>query len=520
MLRDLYLYLVLILILGLLGVYYVAGYVKRWHLHDIPGHTIAGFSRIWLIRQVRQGHRSLVVHDLHTRYGKIVRLAPNHISVADESAIQVIYGHGNGFLKRRVHRNDFYNAFLNVDWSIFTTRSRAEHTRKRKIVSHAFSARSLAHVEQYAHNNMELLVRQWRKVIDSQKCSDDRHAVLDAQPWCNYLTFDIIGDLAFGAPFGMLEKGDDTVSMRRGPNDPEVTLNAVEVLTHRSDVSATLGICSGLIPYAKWLPDPFFRQGAEAIANLAGVARAAVDRRLGMAEKRGDLLAHLIDAEDQAGAKLGHRELTGEAVTLIAAGSDTSSSMLCALLYWVSSTPRVLWKLQLALDVAIPADVDVPYLETVKKITYLQWVIWETLRIHSTFGQGLPRQVPPDRGPVEICGHTFYPGDVLSIPGYTMHHAVDIWGADVEDFVPERWDPRRLTQRQKESFIPFSHGPRACIGRNLAEMELFVGCATLFRLFDIRVERQGPLDVREGWLRKPVSLQIGIRHRYLDARSC
>ena len=100
MLLDLYLCLVLIFILGVLGVHYVAGYVKRWHLHDIPGPTIAGFSRIRLILQVRQGYRSIVVHNLHTRYGKIVRLAPNHISVADESAIQAIYGHGNGFLKR------------------------------------------------------------------------------------------------------------------------------------------------------------------------------------------------------------------------------------------------------------------------------------------------------------------------------------------------------------------------------------------------------------------------------------
>ncbi|KAE8306388.1 cytochrome P450 [Aspergillus transmontanensis] len=523
MLLDLYLVkclfcpLVPIVALSLLVAYYVAGYLRKWHLHDLPGPFIAGFSRIWLILQVRQGYRSLVVHDLHRRYGKIVRLAPNHISVADESAIQAIYGYGNGFLK-----SDFYNAFLNVDWSIFTTRSRAEHTRKRKIVSHAFSARSLAQVEQYAHNNMELLVRQWRKIIDSQEGLDDPYAVIDARVWCNYLTFDIIGDLAFGAPFGMLERGNATVPMRKAPDDPEVTLDAVEVLNHRGDVSAALGICPDLIPYAKWLPDPFFRQGVEAIANLADVAGAAVDRRLkmdtSMTEKRGDLLAHLIDAEDQAGARMGYRELTGEAVTLIAAGSDTSSSTLCALLYWVSTTPRVLWKLQNVLDEAIPVGVEVPYLAMVKKITYLQWVIWEALRIHSTFGQGLPREVPPERGPVEICGHTFYPGDVLSVPGYTMHHSVDIWGTDVEDFVPERWDPRRLTQRQKDSFIPFSEGPRACIGRNLAEMELFVSCATLFRLFEIRVERQGPFQVREGWLRKPVSLQVGIRRRYLDAR--
>ncbi|KAE8416806.1 cytochrome P450 [Aspergillus pseudocaelatus] len=510
--------LALILIIGLLAAYYVAGYIKRWHLRDIPGPFIAAFSRIWLILQVRQGRRSLVVNDLHRRHGRIVRLAPNHISVADESAIQAIYGHGNGFLK-----SDFYNAFLNVDWSIFTTRSRAEHTRKRKIVSHAFSARSLAQVEEYAHNNVELLVRQWRKMIDSHEGPDDPYAVIDARVWCNYLTFDIIGDLAFGAPLGTLERGNPTVSIPKAPDGLEVTLDVVEVLNYRGDVSATLAICPALIPYATWLPDPFFRQGAEAISNLADVAGAAVDTRLEMkvsaAERREDFLTHLIDAKDQDGAKLSHRELTGEAVTLIAAGSDTSSSTLCALLYWISSTPRVLWKLQNTLDEAIPADVEVPYLAMVKKITYLQWVVWETLRIHSTFGQGLPREVPSERGLVEICGHTFYPGDVLSVPGYTMHHSVDIWGIDVEDFIPERWDPRRLTQRQKDSFIPFSEGPRACIGRNLAEMELFVGCATLFRLFDVHVERPGPLEVREGWLRKPVSLQVGIRRRYLDALS-
>lgn len=220
---------------------------------------------------------------------------------------------------------------------------------------------------------MEHLVRQWRKMIDSEEGLDDPYAVIDARVWCNYLTFDIIGDLAFGAPFGVLERENATVSMRKAPENPEVTLDAVEVLNHRGDVSAAFGICPDLIPYAKWLPDPFFRQGAEAIANLAGVAGAAVDRRLkmdtSMTEKRGDLLALLIDAEDQAGAKLGHRELTGEAVTLIAAGSDTSSSTLCALLYWVSSTPRVLWKLQNVLDEVIPVDIEVPYLAMVKKIT-------------------------------------------------------------------------------------------------------------------------------------------------------
>lgn len=99
------------------------------------------------------------------------------------------------------------------------------------------------------------------------------------------------------------------------------------------------------------------------------------------------------------------------------------------------------------------------------------------------------------------------------MPIYSVHRLKDVWGPDAEEFVPERWDPTRLTRRQKEAFIPFSVGPRACIGRNLAEMELFVGCSTFFRLFDISIEQDGPMEIAEGFLRKPVELIVGIKRR-------
>lgn len=49
------------------------------------------------------------------------------------------------------------------------------------------------------------------------------------------------------------------------------------------------------------------------------------------------------------------------------------------------------------------------------------YVTWEALHIHSTFGLGLTREIPPEKGPIEVCGHAFYSGDVLSVPTYTMH---------------------------------------------------------------------------------------------------
>lgn len=146
-------------------------------------------------------------------------------------------------------------------------------------------------------------------------------------------------------------------------------------------------------------------------------------------------------------------------------------------------------------------------------IVSLQWVIWETLRIHSTSSLGLPRQIPPHSPPVTIQGHIFHPGAVLSVPAYTIHHSTDIWGEDADSFVPERWDPARLTDRQKASFIPFSTGPRACVGRNVAEMELLCIAGTVFGNYEFQIEQEGPMKTREGFLRKPLGLQVGFRRR-------
>ena len=80
--------------------YYILPYVRNRSLWNIPGPLPAALSNLWLMYQVRRGRRYLAVDNLHKRYGKIVRIQPHHVSIADMDAIQIIYGHGNGFLKR------------------------------------------------------------------------------------------------------------------------------------------------------------------------------------------------------------------------------------------------------------------------------------------------------------------------------------------------------------------------------------------------------------------------------------
>jgi benzoate 4-monooxygenase len=146
----------------------------------------------------------------------------------------------------------------------------------------------------------------------------------------------------------------------------------------------------------------------------------------------------------------------------------------------------------------------------VKNLPYLDACINEALRIHSTSALGLPRSVP--EGGLTIRGQFFPQGTVLSVPSYSIHRDTSIWGEDVEQFRPERWLEGDEAAMHK-TFNPFSVGPRsvnftcsivgasvthliiriffftrACLGRNLAYLELQIIIASIMRRYDIVLE--------------------------------
>lgn len=136
-------------------------------------------------------------------------------------------------------------------------------------------------------------------------------------------------------------------------------------------------------------------------------------------------------------------------------------------------------------------------------------MVSETLRIHPTNSLGLPRVVPNGKT-ISICGRNFPAGTVVSVPTWTLHHDKEIWGDDVDKFVPERW--YNLTEAQKKAFLAWSTGPRQCSGRNVAEMEIMLVIATLVKRYEFELYEEELVTV-EGFLNKPLRCEIGIRRR-------
>ena len=144
--------------------------------------------------------------------------------------------------------------------------------------------------------------------------------------------------------------------------------------------------------------------------------------------------------------------------------TDMYSSSSCAITYYLALNPAAQSKLQAELDEALGHEDDpIASSEIVKRLPYLEAVINESLRLHSTSSIGLPRLVP--EGGLHVSGKFFPEGTVLSVPSYTIHRDPGIWGNDVEAFRPERWFEQDQAGIQK-TFNPFSYGPRLVELRN------------------------------------------------------
>lgn len=80
--------------------YWVLPYFTTYKaLKQYPGPLICKFSNIWLALGAREGKKFEWVDWAHRKYGKVVRVGFNHVSIATPEGLHTVYAHGNGFLK-------------------------------------------------------------------------------------------------------------------------------------------------------------------------------------------------------------------------------------------------------------------------------------------------------------------------------------------------------------------------------------------------------------------------------------
>ncbi|XP_077216361.1 xanthotoxin 5-hydroxylase CYP82C4-like [Tasmannia lanceolata] len=183
-------------------------------------------------------------------------------------------------------------------------------------------------------------------------------------------------------------------------------------------------------------------------------------------------------------------------MTLIVAGTDTTSSVLTWALSMLLNNPYILKKAQNELDIHVGNERQVDESD-VKKLVYLQAIVKETLRLYPTAPLGVPHEAIED---CHIGGFHVPAGTHIFINLWKLHRDPRVW-SDPFDFRPERF----LTVGHMEidfmgpdfEYTPFGSGRRSCPGMSHALHVINLMLARLLQSFDMATPTDSPVDMTE-----------------------
>ncbi|XP_046632812.1 cytochrome P450 4c3-like [Daphnia pulicaria] len=204
-----------------------------------------------------------------------------------------------------------------------------------------------------------------------------------------------------------------------------------------------------------------------------------VDRNI---EERKKVFMDLLIEESEDNGNFTHDEMRDEVSSMMAGGHDTTALAFTWFLYMMAKNPE---KQELVMDELnlVFGGTDRPCTtQDLTELKYLECCIKETMRLYPSIPFML-RRLPED---VEIGGYILPKGVTIGMMVHGMHHNPKVY-PDPEAFKPERFLPENRVGRHPYAFIPFSAGPRNCIGQKFAMLELKVVSANLLRRFQFSV---------------------------------
>jgi cytochrome P450 len=210
-----------------------------------------------------------------------------------------------------------------------------------------------------------------------------------------------------------------------------------------------------------------------------------------------DLLSLLLDARDaESGAALTDREVRDQVVTILLTGHETTAVALTWSWYLLAHHPEAEATFHAELDRVLGSRP--PTLDDVERLTYTRQVVAEAMRLRPPVW-AVSRQATEE---VEIGGYRFGRGDTLAVCQYTLHRDPAFW-PDPEAFRPERFAPGAGQPAHRFAYLPFSAGPRGCIGEHFAWTESVLVLAALARRWRLRPADRVPLGVRPSITLRP-----------------
>ncbi|KAI9356497.1 cytochrome P450 [Zopfochytrium polystomum] len=426
---------------------------------------------------------------------------PAFLHTVDPAVVQHVLRDGfEKYHKGDVLRTSFYPLLGD---GIFVT-SGETWRRTRKIASLIFTAKSIREpMTQAFHRTTIVLLKHLKQAAESRE-------ILDLDAYFRALATDSFAEFAFHEKLDCLEN----------VNSPPAFAAAFD------------GLCLVLFantqnPFAKLLSVLPTKRNRE-IRRMADVMdefayskirarRAAAKGEVGEKPAGKDLLDLFMEYRDEAGNELSDKDLRDMMINMLLAGRDTTSIALSWAIFELAKRPDVVQKIRDEVESVVRDGL--PTYDTVKDLTYVTAVFYETLRLHPS--------VPNDGR--FVLQHDILPGGISIAPKtrvtwstYSMNRMESLWGPDAESFEPDRWlqvdkESGAVALKRESPFKwpVFNGGPRLCLGMTMATFQAVLVLATVLWRFDFEV-----LEPESVWYANALTLNMksGMKVLVREAR--
>ncbi|EKM52361.1 uncharacterized protein PHACADRAFT_148937 [Phanerochaete carnosa HHB-10118-sp] len=444
-------------------------------LAKFPGPTLGKLSKIYVAYLTARGDLYRVIESWHEQYGDVIRIG------------SCMFGWGliqlwSSFcLAAGPNELTFYyDTRLNPegDFQLDGIRDFSVHAARRKPWARAMSSAALKGYEP---------ILQMKTLELMEELSKRHREKIDISHWTNLFSFDVLGHVAFDRELGLVKSGEDSDGL-------------IHIVEGGVYAGALISHVLWMVPFFKYIP----AKGLRAVQLLAA---SYVQERTSKGSKSKDLSRFFTEDEGaaQSGATMG--EITADGMLAIIAGSDTTSTMLTNLWYFMLRHPEYAERLRKEIDLTFPPGEDPLDFSRHADMPYLNACINETLRVLPPAPGGLQRTVKRGSGGATICSYFVPECTQVSVPIFSVHRDSREFSPLPDDFWPDRW----LTQdsyvlpngdvigkeqviTNRGAFIPFSFGPQNCAGRALAMVEMRAVACVMMHKFELRKPKEYDLN--------------------------
>lgn len=180
--------------------------------------------------------------------------------------------------------------------------------------------------------------------------------------------------------------------------------------------------------------------------------------------------------------------IRAELLNILLAGRDTTAALLSNLVWELPRHPAMLARLRLEITEIVGDDEEIPTYEQLKSMKYLRAIVNESQRLYPIVPTNSREAIrdtilPHGSGPDGTSPILIPKGSYVAYHTYSTHRRPDIFGADADTFNPDRW--LKPGFRPGWAYLPFSGGPRVCIGQNFALTEAMFVVVRLLQRFEI-----------------------------------